>query len=294
MRVLVFLALLPAFAGAADPLAGRVKVIAPEKEEVKTSATSSPAPAREAGKPGFTVTQKHLVENRDTLWDLAAKYYSNPFVWGRIYDANTAKIEKPDLIYPGEELEIPGATEEIKPAAEPAPAAAAPEAGPEEPVIPGAVRAEETAAPARQPLLVAVPDVEKNAAAEAYAGIDLSEEMPEDQKEWSDEVFIVAENWREDGTIAGKEGGDDWEESLGETGDVVLLKLGSGSAVGPGDVLTTYIRGSATVDKRTKKPAKEIARTGAVKVLSVEGGKARARIIRANTSVDSGQLVKKG
>ena len=49
----------------------------------------------------------HVVKKGDTLWDLSGYYYSNPFIWRNIYNANMDKIEDPHWIYPGEEFTIP-------------------------------------------------------------------------------------------------------------------------------------------------------------------------------------------
>ena len=50
----------------------------------------------------------HVVDPGDTLWDLARRYFSDPFRWPEIFDANRASIADPDRIYPAERLVIPG------------------------------------------------------------------------------------------------------------------------------------------------------------------------------------------
>lgn len=51
---------------------------------------------------------RHVVEEGDTLWDLARKYLSDPFQWKDIYELNTDKIEDPHWIYPGQKFLLPG------------------------------------------------------------------------------------------------------------------------------------------------------------------------------------------
>ena len=48
----------------------------------------------------------HIVERRDTLWDLAQRYYGNPFLWPQIWDANKY-IPNAHWIYPGDPVIIP-------------------------------------------------------------------------------------------------------------------------------------------------------------------------------------------
>jgi len=65
---------------------------------------------------GFAWIQQvatHTVVRGDTLWDLAQRYYENPWDWRRIYEANQDKIRDPNLIFPGQVFAIPGRTAEV-------------------------------------------------------------------------------------------------------------------------------------------------------------------------------------
>ena len=53
-------------------------------------------------------TVVHQVRPGDTLWDLAARYLRNPYLWPRIFDANRDVVANPNRIYPAERIRIPG------------------------------------------------------------------------------------------------------------------------------------------------------------------------------------------
>ena len=54
--------------------------------------------------PGSRV---HIIQRGDTLWDLAERFYGNPYLWPQLWEANTY-IRDAHWIYPGDPLLIQG------------------------------------------------------------------------------------------------------------------------------------------------------------------------------------------
>ena len=52
-----------------------------------------------------SVKKQYTVKKHDTLWDLATRFYNNPYQWKTIWD-NNSYIADPDLIYPGDMLSV--------------------------------------------------------------------------------------------------------------------------------------------------------------------------------------------
>ncbi|MDT8285626.1 MAG: LysM peptidoglycan-binding domain-containing protein [Elusimicrobiales bacterium] len=251
------------------------------------------AAAQEAAREGaavLRVTKTHQVVDGDTLWDLSARYYADPFKWGKIYNANMGLVADPDLILPKWELVIPGLTEEIRAA---------------EPVMPEQV--EEIAAPPAEPVHTAalppapVPPPAAPPVAVSEQGLGsyqelphLSEEMPEDQKEWKSflPTKLAGPDWKEDGTVTGLEGEGTDDEGLAFNDSVVSVRMRSGVMCKAGDYLEVYKIGS-TVTRDGKVAGTEIQRVALLEVLSSGGRDLKARVLDANSSVGKGLSVKK-
>ncbi|HSF14928.1 MAG TPA: LysM peptidoglycan-binding domain-containing protein [Vicinamibacteria bacterium] len=55
----------------------------------------------------MTTGRTYVVVSGDSLSKIAKREYGDAQKWTKIYEANRNLIKDPDLIYPGQELQIP-------------------------------------------------------------------------------------------------------------------------------------------------------------------------------------------
>jgi nucleoid-associated protein YgaU len=88
----------PKPAAAAQPAPAPAATTTPAKAPAPAASTDKTAPA-----PAKDVS--YLIKRGDTLWDLAATYYRNPWLYPKLAKANA--IRNPDLIFAGTRITIP-------------------------------------------------------------------------------------------------------------------------------------------------------------------------------------------
>lgn len=241
---------------------------------------------------GFLVGKKHKVNKGDTLWDLSGKYYKDPFLWGKIYNANFKTVANPDLIHPKEELIIPELSDLLIPYRRaPAVAAVAAVAAEE-----GEVLAETGWTPGSAPAAQGKAALyEPGEILKDFDQTFISEEMPEDQKEWSDGMKVVPDSWSEDGEITAKikSDNDSMDESYSLSGEVIEVSMNRSGMVKPGDYLAVYLKGGDAYSKSGKRLGRELQPAGLAEVVSVNGSRVKTRLIDATTAIFKGYIVKK-
>jgi len=233
---------------------------------------------------GIEVDKRHHVVKGDTLWDLATKYYADPFKWGIIYNANVEAIKNPDLIYPEEGFLIPGIKEKIIPKLKPIAKIVEIE------VIQVAQKIEEEPEEIIEEVEVIV-EVKKPVKFKIPA---LSDEMPEDQTEWNSflETDLADKNWSGEGLVVGKEDKQE-EDSLAFGGDIVLIKMKFSKKVSVGHILSIYKFGAGVHDDNGKLKGNKIQKVGIVEVIEVDKRRVKAVVVQANSSIMKGMIVKK-
>jgi LysM repeat protein len=206
----------------------------------------------------------YVVVRGDTLWDLAARYLKNPYLWPQIWDQNKY-IRDAHWIYPGDPLVLPKLAVIAEQAGQP-PVPTGPEGLGEEGALGGEAGAGEAGA--------------------ASALRPVTEELSLQCAE-----YVASQ--REDESlqlIGSAQGGD--KVALAER-DIVYLNKGSNSGVKAGDLYTLHHVVYPLKHPVTgKKLGSKVETTGWVKVILVQEDTACAVIEQSCTDIHAGNYLK--
>ena len=96
---------LPTTVQAAPAPAAAAQPAAPAAQPAAPAAQTEAQPAAQASSPKQPSAVSYLIKTGDTLWDLSATYYRNPWLYPKLAKANG--IRNPDLIFAGTRITIP-------------------------------------------------------------------------------------------------------------------------------------------------------------------------------------------
>lgn len=235
----------------------------------------------------------HTVEPKDTMWDLAGRYYNDHFKWRKIAEANPPpNVHDPHWIYPKQVLHIPALDE--APAAplhtvEPQPAEPAPAPAPAPKPAPApAPRVE-------KPIVVQHPERSGTIGGEGISEDFLSQDFKGDHNNivgaypFAKRLQAKA-GWKPEGVVL--EDRRDGERMLAE-GDDVEIRMGKGRQAKVGDQFDVFRRANPTDTEPQN--ALYLSLIGRIKVTAVEdGGAYKATILHTNSeTVQPGDWIKK-
>jgi len=110
MKKLILLAIALCFVfawGCSKKVKTEPEVVVVEEKEVIIEQVVDPMQVYKAEYDALPVT--HTVTKGECLWWISEykHVYNDPFMWPMIYKANRDQIKNPDLIYPGQQFDVP-------------------------------------------------------------------------------------------------------------------------------------------------------------------------------------------
>jgi len=236
---------------------------------------------------------QHKVQPKDTLWDLAQRYYGDPFKWPNIAQANPPPtVNDPHWIYPQQVLQIPALDASPTPVQNVRPPAPTPAV--EEPEEPAALPTQASVPATPEPPKPEPPTIapKKIKARTGLPEDGLSNEFPDGLvgQTPSFSRFKAAPGWHADGAI--RESKMDGERALSQ-GDSVNVRIDATGDIHPGDQYV-ILRKSAPTDADDDQHAAYLADIGLLEIQRyVSDNIYRAMILRSNDSIQVDDMIKR-
>lgn len=222
--------------------------------------------------------QVHVIQSGDTLWDLAARYYQDPYLWPQLWERNQYILDA-HWIYPGDPLVLGPEVAPVEPVAETGtgPDTGTGEGTPSAATPPGVLTAPEASGPP-VPL-----GAESDIYCQGYIG-DFEEQFSYQIVGSEYEALSPDRNGfaRVGRTIQGRYGAETAtvKNDL-SSGDIVYLDGGRARGLTPGQLFTAVAGGRVILHPFTDEPLGRYYRyLGRVRVLSVQETTAIAEIVQ--------------
>ena len=229
--------------------------------------------------------QVHIIERGDTLWDLAARFNGNPYLWPQIWEKNQYILDA-HWIYPGDPLVVGIEVAPVEQLSGPAGTTPGEEPAPSEPI-----EGVETAAQAAgEPIPWGA---ESDIYCSGYIG-DLDETFPytirgSEYEQLGPDPTVVFQRQGLSGTYHRMKTA---RYNL-TVGDIIYLDGGRARGLSPGQVFTAIEPREAVFHPLTRQPVGRYYHyTGRVRVLSVQQDTAIAEIIQACDPVLVGEQLR--
>ena len=216
--------------------------------------------------------ERHQVVLGDTLWDLSDRFYQDPWQWKRIWQANASSIADPNLIYPGQEILIPGKEEAEAPPTE---------ASSSLPALPPPAPT-----PATEPVEEAAP-----ASAEVPRQLPSQGHVLAAQTKKSPPLFLVPLDWRGDGIVTG----DRDKKDMVSMGDLVFLDFGRDRGADEGTRCAVYRSLHKLKHPKTNKTLGRVVKViGELRIVGEAGEReSTARVVWSHLPIEVGDIVRK-